>query len=84
MEEESGQLVWGIWETSSLKCIGNMKKLLGWLGLGVLSIAGNGYYSQSCCVSVGEIWVDASYSSSQCTEPFYLQIIGRPSGSWLI
>lgn len=35
----------GVSEASSLKCIGNMRKLLGVVGLHLLSIAGNGYYS---------------------------------------
>lgn len=57
----------GISEASSLKCIGNMRKLLGMFGLHVLSIAGNGYYScpKSYCfvlfffsaANIGEIWV---------------------------
>lgn len=50
----------GIWETSSLKCIANMKKLLGvvgpgcpvhcwqWILFSLLRVA---------CVAVGEIWV---------------------------
>lgn len=49
----------GFWETFSLKALVTGKSFQGWRGLGVLSIAGNGYYFhfKSCSVSIGEIWV---------------------------
>lgn len=71
----------GIWETSSLKCIANMKKLLGvvgpecpvccgqWILFSLLRVA---------CVAVGEIWVwlKLFFLLPGCLEPLL------PSDDW--
>lgn len=58
----------GIWEASSLKCIGNMRKLLGWLGrvscpllamdiILALRAAVVFFFFFFSAADIGEIWV---------------------------
>lgn len=84
----------GVSEASSLKCIGNMSKLLGVVGLHVLSIAGNGYYScpKSYCffffsaANIGEIWVwlKLFFLPLECLEASTPMTGSLSHGSWLI